>query len=212
MVEKEKRRLGEIIRTLEREFPEAHCTLDFRDPFQLLVATVLSAQCTDDRVNQVTPALFKKFPDAKAMASARLSEIEKLVKSTGFFKNKARALKESALAIIELHDGKVPRTLEELTKLRGVGRKTANVVLGNAFGAPAGIVVDTHVGRVARRLGLTESKNPEIVERDLLAVVPKDRWTEFSHLLIHHGRETCTARRAYCERCPIARYCPKIGV
>ncbi|OFZ18332.1 MAG: endonuclease III [Bdellovibrionales bacterium GWB1_55_8] len=208
----EKKRVAEVIRVLEREYPEAACSLDFKNPFQLLVATVLSAQCTDKRVNLITPEIFRRFPDAHAMAKAKLSELERLVKSTGFYKNKAKALKKSAAQIAELHHGKVPGTREELVKLPGVGRKTANVILGNAFGIATGIAVDTHVGRVSRRLGLTASKNPEIVERELLKLVPEKHWIHFSHLLIQHGREICSARRAYCERCPISRFCPKVGV
>ena len=145
------------------------------------------------------------------MARARVSELERLVKTTGFYKNKALALKEASQALVEKHGGEVPQTLEELTALRGVGRKTANVVLGNAFGVP-GMVVDTHVGRLARRLGLTPSEDPKVVEQDLMKLVPKENWTDFAHLLIHHGRAVCTARRAFCERCCVARYCPKVGV
>ena len=204
-------RASRIVKILDAEYPESRCSLDFKNPFELLVATILSSQCTDARVNKVTPTLFKKLGTPRAMARARHEEIEKLIQSTGFYKNKAAALKESAQVIVEKHRGNVPSTLEELTKLRGVGRKTANVVLGNAFGVP-GIPVDTHVSRVAFRLGLTAFNDPEKIERDLMMVVPKRQWTHFSHLLISHGRVICTARKAYCDKCPVTNLCPKIGV
>lgn len=205
-------RARRIIRRLRSAYPGAKCSLDYGNPFQLLVATILSAQCTDERVNKVTPELFGCFPDARAMAQAGLSEIERMVRSTGFYKNKARAILECARQIAGRHGGEVPRGIDELTKLRGVGRKTANVVLGNAYGIQAGVVVDTHVGRLARRMGLTRHSDPLKIERDLMALAPQAEWTELAHLLIHHGRARCTARKPDCGSCEIASLCPKIGV
>jgi endonuclease-3 len=210
MAEREQERVKEIIRILRREYPEAKCSLDFETPFQLLAATILSAQCTDDRVNKVTPALFRRYPTAEKMSKAPLAQIEKLIKTTGFFRNKAVSLKEMSKAVYSEHGGVVPNELEKLVALRGVGRKTANVILGVAFGIP-GMVVDTHIGRLARRLGLTQKKDPVHVEQDLMKLVPRDVWTEWGHLMIHHGRAICSARRARCDDCPIARFCPKIG-
>jgi endonuclease-3 len=207
----EKRRMMAIIKILRREYPEAKCSLDFESPFQLLVATILSAQCTDERVNKVTPALFAKYPTPTEMAAAPLKEIEKLIQSTNFFRNKALALKAMSQSLLDLHGGEVPKTLEELVELRGVGRKTANVVLGNVFDVP-GMVVDTHVGRQARRMGFTKESDPVKVEKDLEAITPREHWTELAHLLIAHGRAICTARRAKCEECPVSSFCPKIGV
>jgi endonuclease-3 len=207
----ERRRMLEIIRILQREYPEAKCYLDHGNAFQLLVATILSAQCTDERVNKTTPALFARFPDAAAMAKAKPAELEKLVQPTGFYKNKAKAILETSRILAENYGGEVPRTMDELVSLRGVGRKTANVILGNAYGIP-GFVVDTHVGRITRRLGFTSETDPVKVEHEVREFVPVENWTVFSLWLIAHGRAVCTARRAYCERCPIARYCPKIGM
>jgi endonuclease-3 len=204
-------RMAGILRILKREYPEATCSLNFRNPFELIIATMLSAQCTDERVNQVTPALFEKYPTPETMAEASQAEIERLVKTTGFFRSKAKALRETSQALVQAHGGKVPQTLDELVKLRGVGRKTANVVLGNAFGIP-GLVVDTHVGRLSRRLGFTESSDPEKIEQEMMKVVPREDWTDYAHLLIAHGRAVCTARKAFCSRCPLARYCPKVGI
>ncbi|MBI2605313.1 MAG: endonuclease III [Deltaproteobacteria bacterium] len=209
---RDQKRALEIVRVLKRAYPGAKCSLDYSTPYQLLVSTILSAQCTDERVNKVTPALFRRFPDARAMAKADLEAIEQLVKTTGFYKSKALSLSESARAIAERHGGEVPRDLEALVKLRGVGRKTANVVLGNAFGKPEGVVVDTHVGRLSRRLGLTKQTDPVKVEHELAAIVPKKEWTMFSHLLIHHGRARCMARNPDCVGCEISELCPKIGV
>lgn len=205
------RRMTQVIGILEREYPESHCSLNHRNAFELLIATILSAQCTDERVNLVTPALFEKFPTPEFMAQARIAQLEKLIRSTGFYKNKAKSLKSASQDIVELHQGRVPRTLEELTKLHGVGRKTANVVLGNAFGIP-GMVVDTHVGRLARRLGFTEENDPVKVEYDLMTIVPREKWTDFAHLMISHGRAACQARRPQCEQCVLSRFCPKLGV
>ncbi len=205
------RRMGQILSILKREYPESKCSLDHRNAYELIMATILSAQCTDERVNKVTPALFKKYPTPKKMASAPQEEVEELVRTTGFFRSKAKALRETSQAIVENHGGEVPDTLEELVKLRGVGRKTANVVLGNVFGIPS-LVVDTHVGRLSRRLGFTKSSDPVKVELEMMKIVPREDWTDYAHLLISHGRAVCTAKKAFCSRCPVSRYCPKIGV
>ena len=202
-----KRRAKIVVRVLKQEFPDATCSLDHQDPFQLLVATILSAQCTDVRVNLVTPGLFRQFPSPRDFAEAPLAEIEEAIRSTGFFRNKARALQGCARALIERHGGQVPRTMDELRVLPGVGRKTANVVLGDAFGAPDGVVVDTHVGRIARKLGLTGEQDPEKVERDLSACVPRADWVAVGHLLIEHGRRTCRARAPKCDGCPLYAEC-----
>lgn len=206
-----KRRMQEILKILWREYPDAECSLKFKTPFQLLVAVMLSAQCTDDRVNLVTPELFRVFPDAEAMAQGDLEEIRHLIRSINFFNNKAKALHETARLLVEKHAGQVPQAMEELVHLRGVGRKTANVVLGVGFGIPA-LVVDTHVGRLSRRMGFTKSSDPVKVEHELLHIVPRENWTEYAHLLISHGRAICTARKARCEECSIQRFCPKVGV
>jgi len=202
------KRARRVIALLKKEYPEAHTALDHEDPFQLLVATILSAQCTDVRVNMVTPALFRSFPDAHALALAPTEKLEELIRSTGFFRNKAKNLKGCARGLVDRHEGRVPDTMEELTALDGVGRKTANVVLGNAFGKEVGIVVDTHVNRLANLLGLTSSSNPEKIEQDLMAVIPKKEWTLFAHLLIYHGRAICIARRPKCGACTLYDYCP----
>jgi endonuclease-3 len=203
--------MGEVLAILKREYPEATCSLDYRTPFQLMVATILSAQCTDERVNKTTPALFARYPGPRELAAAQPPELEKLIQSTGFFRSKAKSLLAASRAIVEEHGGEVPRDLEALVKLRGVGRKTANVVLGNAFGIP-GLVVDTHVGRLCRRLGFTRQADPVKVEHAMMEYVPRGDWTLFSHLLISHGRAICTARKAFCGSCPVSRYCPKVGV
>lgn len=210
-LEEKRARALEIIECFKRVYPEAECSLDFETPFELMVATILSAQCTDARVNLVTPALFKRFPDAKAMARAKVGEVEKLIASTGFYKNKAKALVESAKVLVERHRGQVPRTLDELVALRGVGRKTANVILGVAYGIP-GMVVDTHVGRLSRRLGFTEQTDPVKVEREMMQIIPRKEWTPFGHLMISHGRARCAARKPDCRRCEVDGLCPKIGV
>jgi endonuclease-3 len=201
-----------IIQKLERAYPDAHCALNHRNPLELLMATVLSAQCTDERVNLVTPKLFRTFPSAQDYAEAKDAEIEDIIRSTGFFRAKARSLKGIGQRLTLEHAGQVPRTMDELTVLPGVGRKTANVVLGNAFNLATGIVVDTHVKRLSYRMGLTGHKTPEKVEQDLLRLVPKKKWINFSHLLISHGRKICKARRPCCEECPIQGQCPKRGV
>jgi endonuclease III len=205
------KRVRTILKTLEAAYPDAKCALDFANPYQLLVATILSAQCTDKRVNLVTPALFTRYPNPEAMAAADETELIELIRSTGFFRNKARSLVAACRDIVALHGGKVPGNLDELVKLHGVGRKTANVVLGNAFGVP-GITVDTHLGRVARRLGLTRADDPVKVEVDLMEVVPRAQWTDFSHWMIHHGRALCAARKPKCEACPLAPVCPSATV
>jgi endonuclease-3 len=196
---------------LARLYPETGTALYFADPFQLLVATILSAQCTDAQVNKITPALFARFPTAEAMAAAKVKEIIPFVKSTGFFRNKAKNIHGAATAIVKHHGGKVPGSLEELVQLPGVGRKTANVVLGDGFGI-AGITVDTHVGRLSRRLGLTRHRDPVKVEQILNKLIPQAEWTRFSHRLIFHGRQVCGARKPQCSECTLSHLCPRIGV
>jgi endonuclease-3 len=204
-------RARRIDRELARLYPDAHCALVHENPLQLLVATILSAQCTDARVNKVTPALFRRFPDAAAFANARPKELERMIQSTGFFRNKARSIMNCCKEIVEKHGGEVPRTMEELVPLPGVGRKTANVILGNAFDTP-GIPVDTHVGRLSRRMGLTTHTDPVKVERDLMALVPRKDWTMFGHRMIFHGRQVCHSRKPSCAACTLAKICPKVGV
>jgi endonuclease-3 len=201
-------RAREVLTRLEREYPDARCALDHRNAFELLCATILSAQCTDARVNLVTPALFRKYPDAHALARARTPVLEEIIRSTGFFRNKAKSLIGMAQALVADHGGDVPRTMEQLYVLPGVGRKTANVILGNAYGINEGITVDTHVGRLSRRLGLTREEDPVKVEQDLMALLPRDSWAEISHLLIFHGRQVCIARRPRCEECVRSVICP----
>jgi endonuclease-3 len=205
------RRARRIVRELARLYPEARCSLDFDSPVQLLVATILSAQCTDTRVNKVTPALFARFPDAHAFAVAEPIELEELIRTTGYFRNKAKNIIRCCQQIVEQHAGEVPRSLEELVLLAGIGRKTANVVLGHAFGLP-GIPVDTHVARLSRRLGLTTRSNPVHIERDLDALIPKKDWSLFGLRLIYHGRKVCLARKPRCEKCSLAGSCLKVGV
>lgn len=201
------RRARAINRSLAEAYPDARCELDYDTPYQLLVATVLSAQCTDVRVNLVTPALFSRWPDAVAMAGADTAELEEAIRTTGFFRAKARSILELSADIVERYDGKVPGRLADLVTLRGVGRKTANVVLGNAFGIP-GITVDTHMGRLARRLGLTINDDPVAVERDLMELIERKEWTSWSHRIIFHGRRRCKARAPDCASCEIASFCP----
>ncbi len=198
----------EYIRRLEETYPDAKCSLDYRSPYELVVATILSAQCTDVRVNMVTPDLFARFPNAAALADAEPEELENRIKSTGFFRNKTKSLLGMARAVVDKHRGEIPRTMDELTHLPGIGRKTANVVLGNAFGLNEGVVVDTHVTRVSFRLGLTRETDAVKIEQDLIEVVPREKWTLFSHLLIFHGRAICVARRPLCEKCPLWDLCP----
>lgn len=201
-----------LIGILRRTYPDAHCELDYRTPFQLLIATILSAQCTDVRVNLTTPALFHAYPDAAALAAAPRDRVEELIRPTGFYRNKAKSIQECCRLLVERHGGKVPRTMEELRSLPGVGRKTANVVLGNAFGINEGVVVDTHVGRLSRRLGLVREMDPVKVERALARLVPRETWTQFAHWLIWHGRRRCMARKPDCAHCELEALCPRIGV
>jgi endonuclease-3 len=207
-----KRYAVRIARLLEREYPEAHCTLDFRNPFELLVATILSAQCTDLRVNIVTKDLFRKYRNPAAFAKVPLSELEQDVKTTGFFRNKAKNIQACARSLVERFGGEVPQDLDELVQLAGVGRKTANVVLGSAFDIASGVVVDTHVTRLSRRLGLTKAENPVKIESDLAQQLPKKEWVAFSHRLIQHGRRVCAARKPKCPACVLSKLCPRIGV
>jgi len=211
-LEEKRARARKVLRRLAKAYPEARCALGHRSPLELLVATILSAQCTDVRVNQVTPALFRKYRTAADYARAPAGELEAAIRSTGFFNAKARSLRRAGAAIAAEHGGKVPETMEELVRLPGVGRKTANVVLGNAFGKDEGFVVDTHVGRLARRLGFTRHTDPDKIEEDLIAIVPKGRRTMAAHELIFHGRRICAARKPRCEVCPVNPLCPKIGV
>jgi endonuclease-3 len=205
-------RAGAIYALLSQEYPDAKCALDHRNPYELLVATILSAQCTDARVNMVTPALFRRYPDAEAMSVARPEELEGMIKSTGFFRNKTKSLLGMSNAVVEKHGGDVPRTMDELVKLPGVGRKTANVVLGNAFGTNEGVVVDTHVSRLSQRLQLSANRDPVKIEQDLIGLFPREQWTMLSHLLISHGREICDARKPLCERCVVNHLCPSSRV
>jgi endonuclease-3 len=202
----------EILNRLKSEYPDAHCELDFETPLQLLIATILSAQCTDKRVNMVTPSLFKRYPDAESLSAAKTEELEDMIRSTGFFRNKTKSLLGMSAAVAERHGGEVPSTMEELTRLPGVGRKTANVVLGNAFHLNEGVVVDTHVGRLSIRLGLTNETDPVKVEQVLMELIPGDDWTLVSHLLIFHGRRVCLARTPRCESCVLADVCPSARV
>ena len=205
-------RTRQIISKLKRTYPDAHCELHHSNPLQLLIATILSAQCTDARVNQVTPALFARCQTAKDFTEIPVSELEDLVRTTGFFRSKAKSIRGCATGLVKDHGGEVPKTMEHLYKLPGVGRKTANVVLGNAFNLAEGVVVDTHVGRLSRRMGLTRQHDPVKVEKALVKIVPKADWTLFSHLLIWHGRRRCSARKPDCAQCELSALCPKKGV
>jgi len=205
---KKQERAHDIVVLLKQMYPKAKCSLDFTNAFELLIATILSAQSTDVRVNIVTKSLFRKYPNAEAMAKASQVEMERDVKQTGFFRNKAKAVIAASKAIVERHGGEVPRTMEELTALPGVGRKTANVVLSNAYGIAVGIVVDTHVARVSGRLGLTKSNDPVEIEQDLMKLIPQKEWTVFSHRLIYHGRQVCVARKPQCAECDLNDVCP----
>jgi endonuclease-3 len=199
---------GQILTILEQTYPDAHVTLDFKNPFQLLVATILAAQCTDERVNQVTKGLFKRYPTPKAFADAEPVELEEAIRSTGFYRNKARSLIGCCKKLVEEFGGQVPKTMEALITLPGVWRKTANIVLGNAFGITEGIAVDTHVTRVANRLGLAASDKPDEIEQQLCRIIPKEQWIPLTHLLVFHGRAVCTAKRPDCPRCPVRHLCP----
>jgi endonuclease III len=207
-LELRRRRVAEILPVLKSTYPNAKCSLDYRTPLQLLVATILSAQCTDVRVNLVTKTLFRKYKTAEDFAGAPEGELERDIQSTGFYRNKAKSIRAMASSLVKDYGGKVPRTMEELTSLAGVGRKTANVVLGNAFGENVGVVVDTHVARLSQRLELTKNSTPEKIELDLMELVPREDWTLWSHLLIYHGRAICQARRPECGKCPIFKNCP----
>lgn len=203
-----KRRMALILERLKKERPDATCELQHRNPYELLMSVILSAQCTDDRVNQVTPKLFQKYPTPEAMAKAPLSDLEKVIRSTGFYRNKAKSIKGASERIVKEYKGKVPQTMEELLTLPGVARKTANVVLGVAYGVASGIVVDTHVTRVSRRLGFTKHTNPQKIEKDLLGIMSKQDWIFGSHLLVLHGRYVCKARKPDCPNCVIHDLCP----
>ena len=212
VVDDRKPRVRKIVSSLARTYPVALCALNHESPFQLLAATILSAQCTDERVNLVTPELFRRWPTPQALAVAKQSDVEEVVHSTGFFRAKAANLIGMASGLVERHHGELPRTLAELTALPGVGRKTANVLLGTAFGIPSGVVVDTHVKRITTLLGLTEATSAEKIEQDLMALLPESEWINFSHRLIHHGRRICIARRPKCDECPLRPHCPRIGL
>ena len=207
-----KSRALKIARGLAKAYSDAVCALHHETPFQLLAATILSAQCTDERVNLVTPELFKRWPTPQALSVAKQSDVEEVVRSTGFFRAKAANLIGMARGLVANHNGELPRTLDALTALPGVGRKTANVLLGTAFGIASGVVVDTHVRRIANLLGLTASDNPEQIERELMDLLPAKEWINFSHRLIHHGRRICIARRPHCEACPLLPLCPRVGL
>jgi endonuclease-3 len=209
---KQKAYAGKVLRRLKKGYPEATCSLNYDSPLQLLVATILSAQCTDVRVNEVTPTLFKKYGTAKDFAEASLPELERVIQSTGFFRNKAKNIRECCRILTEKHGGEIPGEMETLVRLPGVGRKTANCVLGTAMGVSSGVVVDTHVKRLSQRLGLTQEKDPVKIENDLMALFPKREWIDLSHRLIHHGRAVCRSRRPDCEQCVLKDICPRIGV
>ena len=209
---RKRERVAEIIRRLHAEYPDARCSLDHEGAFQLLAATILSAQCTDERVNEVTPRLFERWPDAGQLAGARPEEVEDVIRPTGFFRNKAKSLLGMANAVVDRHAGEVPEDMAALTGLPGVGRKTANVVMGNAFGVASGVVVDTHVKRLSGLLGLTREIAPERIETDLARIVPREEWIDLPHLFIYHGREVCVARRPRCEACVLADLCPSSRV
>lgn len=207
-----RQRARKIVTVLKRTYPDAECALHHENGYQLLVATILSAQCTDERVNQVTPALFRKYPTPEALAASKQEDVEKLIQSCGFFRNKATNLRGMAQALVERFGGELPRDLDQMVSLPGVGRKTANVVLGTVYGIASGVVVDTHVKRISNLLGLTKSQNPDIIERDLMAILPRKEWVNFSHRLIHHGRRICIARRPKCRECPLLKLCPRVGL
>jgi len=205
-------RARKVVRGLKRAYPDAECALQHHGPFQLLAATILSAQCTDQRVNMVTPALFEKYPTAESLARGRIRDIERIIRSTGFFRSKAKSLKGMAQGLVRDHEGEFPREVDDLVQLPGVGRKTANVVLGVCFGIASGVVVDTHVKRISNLLGLTTEANPEKIERDLMGLLPEKEWIEYSHRVIHHGRKICIARRPQCPECPLLECCQRVGL
>lgn len=201
-------RVKRILKVLKQTYPDAHCALNYRNPFELLVATILSAQCTDERVNQVTENLFRVYPDPQAFADADIAALEAAVHPTGFFRNKAAAIQSTSRQLLALHGGEVPCSMQALTALKGVGRKTASVVMGNAYNQAEGVVVDTHVGRLSVRLGLTQHSQPEKIEQDLMRLIPKVDWVLFPHLMISHGRAICKARKPLCGQCPFQSDCP----
>lgn len=202
------KRAAKIVALLKKQYPDARCSLDFGTVHQLMVATILSAQCTDERVNMVTPTLFERYKTVKEFAEANLEELERLIYTTGFFRAKAKAIKQSAQQLMERFGGEIPRTIDELVSLQGVGRKTASVILGAGFGLAEGVVVDTHVARISRKLGLTKKNHPAKIERDLMLLIDKEDWIAFSHLLIYHGRAICVARSPRCGECPLLKHCP----
>ena len=207
-----KRQVSDILIGLRKNYPDAECALNYRTPLELLIATILSAQCTDVRVNIVTPALFRKYPSPSALARAPLSNIEKMIYSTGFYRSKARNIKNTCSRLVQEFGSEVPKSMEQLLRLPGVARKTANVVLGTAYGVVSGVVVDTHVYRITHRLGLTTGTTPEKVENDLMRLIPSKEWINFSHRVIHHGRQVCLARNPRCDICVLEKQCHKIGV
>ena len=207
-----KRHAVQVARLLARAYPDAECSLDHRGPLQLLISTILSAQCTDERVNMVTPALFRKYRTAADFAKAPIADLEEAIRSTGFYRNKARNIQACCQRLVDEFGGEVPKNLDELVTLPGVGRKTANVVLGSGFGIASGVVVDTHVTRLSNRLGLTETKDAVKIEQDLIAQLPESEWVAFSHRMIQHGRRVCMARKPNCEACSLSKLCPRVGV
>jgi endonuclease-3 len=207
-----KAQAARVVRRLKADYAAATCALENETPFELLVATILSAQCTDERVNMVTPELFRRWPTPAEMSRAPIKELETVIQSTGFFRNKAKNIKAASQALMSEHNGEVPHDMDQLVALPGVGRKTANVVLGTAYGLATGVVVDTHVTRVSRRLGLTQHTDPVKIEQDLMQIVPKSEWVDFAHRMIHHGRQICAARKPKCPECSMNKFCPKIGV
>jgi endonuclease-3 len=207
-----KQQAWRVLERLAADYPDAECALAFTNPLELLIATILSAQCTDVRVNMVTPELFRRYRSAADFANATLAELEKAIQSTGFFRNKAKNIQACCRQIVDEHGGEVPREMEALVKLPGVGRKTASVVLGTAFGIASGVVVDTHVTRLTQRLGLTKAKDAVKIENDMMAIVPRDAWIDFSHRLIHHGRQICIARKPKCPKCSMLGFCPRVDV
>lgn len=208
----DRKRVSTILRILARTYPDATCALAHESPYQLLAATILSAQCTDERVNLVTPALFRRYSDVASLAKGTQENVEAIIRSTGFFRAKANSLRGMAKAVVEKFGGEFPRELEDLITLPGVGRKTANVLLGTAWGISSGVVVDTHVARISRLLELTTSATAEQIERDLMEIIPREQWIDFSHRLIHHGRRICIARRPKCVECPLLAVCPRVGL
>lgn len=211
-IDERKKRARSVIRQLKKLFPVAECALNHDSAFQLLVATILSAQCTDERVNQATPELFRRYPDPEALKKSTQKAVEKIVHPLGFFRNKAKNIRAMAAMLVDDFDGEIPLDIENMVKLPGVGRKTASVVLGTWYGIPSGVVVDTHVRRISNLLGLTTSQNPDIIERDLIEILPKKEWIEYSHRIIYHGRATCIARRPQCTECGLLKHCQRVGL